>query len=185
MPAIVWPRRQCYKGRCGALGIFYALSEPEATSREGGVAGQTSPPRPLSPCTERGAGNFAGGGTRSRSAPRSAQRPRLTRRRGRSTIGSCPRLLPAPPASRQRDGIPQTCLVRGAAASRGRWGRKVCAKESCFFFFFRGGGARLRRPGSAKRRGLGWQSARPSFPSPAPQKFGSPAIFLAPLPCEA
>lgn len=159
---------------CRALGIFYALSEPEATSGKVGWQGR-HPPRSLSPCTERGAGNFAGGGTLS-----AARQGQHSARGGSTawpgTIGSCP-LLPAPPASRQRDRIPQTCLVRGAAASRGRWGRKVCAKESCFFFFFFFGvGARLRRPGSAKRRGLGWQSARPSFPLPAPQKFGSPAI---------
>ena len=177
MPAIAWPSRQRYQGCCGALGSFCALSEPGATTGEGGVAGQASP-GPLLPA-ERSAGNFAGGGTRFRSAPRSAQRPRLTRRRGPSTVGSVRGSRQPLPPPGSGTGFPKPAW--STARQPGSLGPESLRRGK-FFFFWGGGGAAAAasRVGEEARPGL---AARPPLPPlPCPTEIWEPRHFLSPAP---
>lgn len=177
LPAVAWPCRQRCQGHCGTLGSFCALLEPQATA-QGELGGPTGILEAFAAAVRR-AGNFAAGGTRSSNAPRSALLcPRLTRRCGHSTVGCVHSCLPPLPPPGDGTGFP-----RPAGSTPQQPGS--LGPESLRRGKFGGGGVqRLRRPGS-ERRGHRWQRARPPLPSPAPPKFGSPAIFLAPLPCEA
>lgn len=167
------PAGSVAKAAVGTLVSSCALCEPGVGERGRHPGASVS--------ARRCSGNFAGGGTRSaaRQGRRRSARswPDAWSRRCRGARGRLP------PSRLRTAGRCSPGRPAGSGTRRpGKRDRKVCAEESLE------GGPPRRRPGSAERRGPGWQQAHPSLPplpSSAPPKFGSPAIFLAPLPCEA
>lgn len=97
-----------------------------------------------------------------------------------AALSAASRAASRPLASGWRDGIPPARL--STARQPGKRGPESLCREK-----FGGGpaAAAASRVGAEARPRLAAGPSFPLLPSPAPPKFGSPAIFLAPLPCEA
>lgn len=177
---LLWPELtgNAVRTPVGFLAVLCPLRAQAATQGEW----DSRTGRPRVPASA--AGSFAGGGTQAlRPTPRSAAvvpacLPACLPdgRHGCSPAGRV-HLSQPPPASGSGPGSPsparstlqQPRSPRPESLRRGKFGGAPAAETSRV--------AREARPRLA--------ASPPLPPSPGPPKFGSPAIFLAPLPCEA